>query len=135
MMRWRLLQSLGVRSRVLILAMLPVAVVVMLLGYNLASSRLEDAQRNLAERGRLMAQILAQASEFSLFSQNMQLLNDTLLQVANENEVRWSAIWDPSRGALVTQGKEPDDQKKRAIVLAIEQNHALPPWSLVHRSS
>ena len=35
MMRRNLLQALGIRSRVLILAMLPVVVVVMLLGYNL----------------------------------------------------------------------------------------------------
>ena len=127
MTRRGFLQSLGVRGRVLILAMLPVAVAVVLLGYNLASSRLEDAERNLAERGALIARNLALASEFSLFSQNVPLLNDTLVRVANEPEVRWTAIWDPRRGALITQGKGPDDSKKRAIVVALERSHALPP--------
>ena len=45
-----ILHSLGIRARVLVLAVVPVAVVATLLGYHLATSRLHDAEQSLAER-------------------------------------------------------------------------------------
>ncbi|MDH5501998.1 MAG: hypothetical protein OEY72_12950, partial [Gammaproteobacteria bacterium] len=58
------LQAIGIRARVLILAILPVASVVVLMGYNMASSRLEDAERDLTERASIIVHNLALASEF-----------------------------------------------------------------------
>lgn len=122
-----ILQSLGVRARVLILAILPVASVVGLLGYHLASSRIEDAERNLAERGSLIARNLALASEFALFSSNMPLVSDTLQRVADQPEVRWAGIWDQQRRILVSRGDAKDDIQTKQIVEAFERGAALPP--------
>jgi len=121
-----LFQTLGIRARVLILAVLPVASVVALLGYNLATSRIEDAERNLVERGGLIARNLALASEFALFSQNMQLVDDTLKRVATEPDVRWSAVWDAERGAMISRGGGPDEAGIRALLEAIERGQGLP---------
>jgi len=122
-----LFQSLGIRARVLVLAVLPVASVVALLGYNLASSRLEDAERNLAERGELIARNLALASEFALFSQNMPLVDDTLQRVAKEPDVRWSAVWDAQREAMISRGEGPSEAGVRVLLEAMERGQGLPP--------
>jgi len=121
-----LFQSLGIRARVLVLAVLPVASVVALLGYQLASSRLEDEERNLAERGGLIARNLALASEFALFSQNMALVDDTLQRIAKEPAVRWSAVWDVQREAMISRGEGPDEAGGRALLEAMRQGRDLP---------
>jgi len=121
-----LFQSLGIRARVLILAVLPVASVVALLGYNLASSRLEDAERNLAERGALIARNLALASEFALFSQNMPLVGETLQRILQEPEVKWSAVWDSQRRAMLSEGEGPPQSQIPALIDALQHGQALP---------
>ena len=126
MKRQTAFQTLGIRARVLLLALLPVGVAVTLLGYNLASSRLDDAEQSLAERGSLIARNLALASEFALFSQNTPLLSDTLRRIAGEADVRWSAVWDRQRHALVSSGEGPDESQTKAIVEALAANRDLP---------
>jgi len=121
-----LLQSLGVRGRVMILAIAPLALVVALLGYNMASSRLDDAEQNLAERGALMARHLALASEFALFSQNIPLVNETLQRIAVEPEVNWSAVWDNYRGAMISHGISREEPEIRVLVNAL-RHEQMPP--------
>lgn len=121
-----LFQSLGIRARVLLLAVLPVASVVALLGYHLASSRLEDAERNLAERGGLIARNLALASEFALFSQNMPLVDDTLQRIVKEPSVRWTAVWDAQSEAMISRGEGPGEAGQRALLQAMQRGQDLP---------
>lgn len=120
-------QSLGIRARVPILAVIPVASVAGLLGYNLASSRLDDAQRNLAERGELIARNLALASEFGLFSQNLPLVDETLQRIAREPDVKWSVIWDAQRGTVISRGTDPEAGRLRGLVDAMQRGQPLPP--------
>ncbi|MDH5502098.1 MAG: ATP-binding protein, partial [Gammaproteobacteria bacterium] len=117
----------GIRARVLILAILPVASVVVLMGYNMASSRLEDAERDLTERASIIVHNLALASEFALFSRNMQLVSDTLQWVSDQPDVKWSVVWDVQRRILVSRGVEPDGLGKEEIVERVQSGVALPP--------
>ena len=119
MRRRSVFQSLGIRARVLLAALLPVGIAVALLGYNLASSRLDDAEQSLAERGSLIARNLALASEFALFSQNMPLVNEALRRIAAEPDVRWSAVWDAQRQFLVGSAEAPEQRRIDEIIAAL----------------
>lgn len=71
-----MMHRLGIRARVLLLAMLPIAVIaVSLTGYFIAS-RLQDMDRALEEQGQAMARQLAQACEYALFIGERDLLED-----------------------------------------------------------
>ena len=120
------LQSLGIRARIMILAMVPLTIVVLLLGYSLASSRLDDAQQALAERGEMIARNLALASEFALVSQNRGLLEETLARVAGEPGVRWAAVWDHRRAALISSGEGPGPERIRELIEALEAGREMP---------
>lgn len=119
MRRRGVFQSLGIRARVLLAALLPVGIAVALLGYNLASSRLDDAEQSLAERGSVIARNLALASEFALFSQNMPLVNEALRRIAAEPDVRWSAVWDAQRQFLVGSAEAPEQRRIDEIIAAV----------------
>jgi two-component system sensor histidine kinase BarA len=123
----KLLQSLGIRARVLILAAVPITIVVLILGYSLASSRLDDAQRALVERGEMVARNLALASEFALISQNLSLLDETIERVSEEPGVNWAAIWDQRRAAMSAQGRSPDSSALPGLVETVLAGRQLPP--------
>ena len=122
-----MLRSLGIKARVVALAVVPVAVVAALLGYHLTTSRLHDAEQSLAERGSLSARNLALASEFSLLGGNKGMLADTLQRTAEQPEVRWAGIWDLKQRTLLTRGSRPAESKISKITDALEQEAGLPP--------
>ena len=122
-----MLHSLGIKARVLVLAVLPVAVVAALLGYHLTTSRLHDAEQSLAERGSLSAHNLALASGFHLLGHNKGMLTDTLQRIAAQPEVRWAGIWDLKQRTLLTRGSVPDESKISRISDALEKQTGLPP--------
>jgi two-component system sensor histidine kinase BarA len=104
--RGSLVDRLGIRGRVLVLAVVPVATVALLLGYGLISSRLEDARTALADQGRASARNLALAAEFPTFSKNSELLDRIIEQLAADPDVRWAAVWDRDRRTLFSRGEE-----------------------------
>ncbi len=120
------LQSLGIRARVLILAVLPLTSVAVLLGYSLASSRLDDAHKGLLERGEMIARNLALASEFALISHNAALLEETLARVASQPGVSWVAVWDHQRETLAGHGSHPAPGAILELVAAVQRGEALP---------
>ena len=122
-----MLRSLGIKARVLVLAVVPVAVVAALLGYHLTTSRLHDAEQSLAERGSLSARNLALASEFPLLGGNKDMLTDTLQRTAEQPEVRWAGIWDLKQRTLLTRGSGPAENKVGRITDALEREAGLPP--------
>ncbi len=122
-----IIHALGIRMRVLILAVFPIVTVVLLLGYTLGSNRLQDAQQNFTERGQLIAQNLAMSAELPLFTRNIPLLQDTLQRTAQQFEVRWAGLWD-ARQRVVIGGQAaavPVDSER--LINAIEAGLLTPP--------
>lgn len=120
-------RSFGIRARVMILAVLPIAIVTTLLTYNFTASRLHDVELGLTERAMLIARNLALGSEFALVSRNVPLMGNVLQHVANEPEVQWAGIWDREQRVMISRGAGPDRAKTNEIVSAIEANRGLPP--------
>lgn len=122
-----IIHALGIRMRVLILAVFPIVTVVLLLGYTLGSNRLQDAQQNFIERGHLIAKNLAMAAEFPLFSQNVPLMQDTLQRSAQQFEVRWAGLWDARHGVMIDVQSAPVSGAKESLIEAIEADRPPPP--------
>lgn len=71
-----MMHRLGIRARVLFLAMLPIAVIAVSLTWYFIASRLQDMDQALEEQGQAMARQLAQACEYALFIGERELLED-----------------------------------------------------------
>ena len=86
--------KLGIKARVMILAILPAFVMTALLGYHLISTRLLDNDNEFIERGELIARQLALVSEFSLFTQNIEALNNAVEKTESDDSIIWASILD-----------------------------------------
>ena len=85
--RWHI-RNWGIRSRILFLTLVPVFVATMLLTGYFIHVRLNDVNRDLQERGRLLVQHLAPASEFGLFAGNRSMLKTATEAAVQEPDVR-----------------------------------------------
>ncbi len=60
----------GIRGRSLFLALMPVAVIALLLDIYFINTRVNDLEQGLMERGHAIADQLAPAAEYGIFSGN-----------------------------------------------------------------
>jgi diguanylate cyclase (GGDEF)-like protein len=95
----------GIRFRVLILALLPLALVATGLAGYFSLARYDEMERNLEERTMAMAGQLAQSCEFALFSGNATLLDQLAKPFAKSGDVRGVTIADQNGHSLVSIGQ------------------------------
>ena len=109
---------LGIRGRVIGLALVPVAIIGVLLLFQLVTGKIDDLDQSLRSRAALIARQLAPAAEYGVAAGNIGVLQTLLEKVANEPDVRGVAVLDdngqrlahvgpsvwaePARGALPT---------------------------------
>lgn len=122
-----IIHALGIRMRVLILAVFPIVTVVLLLGYTLGSNRLQDAQQNFTERGQLIAQNLAMSAELPFFTRNIPLLQDTLQRTAQQFEVRWAGLWDARQRVVIGDQTAAVPVDSERLINAIAAGLPTPP--------
>lgn len=99
------LRRLSIRSRVLLLALIPMLVLATILGSYFTYSRLSDNSERLADRGRLIANLLASAGEFGVISGNryqLQVLSQQALR--SYPEVRDILFYDDRFNLLYRSG-------------------------------
>ncbi|OZA29171.1 MAG: GGDEF domain-containing protein [Hydrogenophilales bacterium 17-61-9] len=98
--------SWGIRSRVIGLAMLPVAIVGMLLLFQLISGKIDDLDESLRTRAVAIARQLAPAAEYGVASGNHRVLQTLLEKAAIEPDIRGVAVFTDNglRLAQVGQG-------------------------------
>jgi two-component system sensor histidine kinase BarA len=65
----------GIRARVILLAVVPTAMVAAILGTYFVTTRMQDLNTNIQERGITIANYLAQTSEYSLITRNSKTLS------------------------------------------------------------
>ncbi len=92
------MKVLDIRSRMLLTAMLPVAVIALLLAALFLGARVDDLDRSHEQRARSLARQVSTASEYGLFSANVAHLQGIALGGMREPDVRSVAILD-ARGA------------------------------------
>mgnify|MGYP000208876165 CR=1 FL=1 len=96
--------SLGIRGRVIGLAMVPVAIVGMLLMFQLITGKLEDLDQSLRTRALSIARQLAPAAEYGVASGNTEVLQTLLEKAAIEPDVRSVAVFSDNGQRLAQVG-------------------------------
>lgn len=100
-----MIHTWGVRSRVVLVAVLPMLVVAVLLTAFYTNSRLADFEEAYTTRGKAFARQLAAASEYAVFSGNRETLEQLVDTTLTEDGVLGVAIVDRYGLPLLTAGQ------------------------------
>ena len=96
--------SFGIRGRVIGLAMVPVAIIGILLLFQLISGKIDDLDQSLRTRAAAITRQLAPAAEYGVASGNIAVLQTLLDKVAFEPDIRGVAVFDDKGGRLAQVG-------------------------------
>jgi len=99
------MKNSDIRRRMLLAALLPVALLCLLLSGVFLFSRFEDINDNYQLRNRSVARQLALACEFGLFAANQEQLQAIALGALREPDVRWVGIRDRAGRLLASAGE------------------------------
>jgi len=97
-----MMRSLGIRGRVIGLAIVPVGIVGVLLMFQLITGKIDDLDQSLRTRALAIARQLAPAAEYGVASGNIDLLQTLLEKAAIEPDVRGVAVFSEN-GQWLTQ--------------------------------
>ena len=100
----------NIRSRLLLAAVLPVTLVALLLASAFLGVRIGDIDEAYDQRGRSLARQLAAASEYGVFSGNVEHLQTLVNGAMRESDVHSVAILDNRGRRLVHAGKPGYDE-------------------------
>ncbi|HET9700703.1 MAG TPA: ATP-binding protein [Burkholderiales bacterium] len=95
----------GIVRRVLLLGVVPVSIVAVILSLYFTSTRFDDLEVALQERGLAIARQLAPASEYGVFSGNREVLQRVAEAALQESDVRAVVIADRDGVVLVHSGE------------------------------
>ncbi len=85
MIKWLLQRPGGVTTRLLTIAVLPAALMFLMVTSALYATAISDVQRDVAERGRLIANALAQSSPYGLVSGDLSYVRATMRQLVESD--------------------------------------------------
>ncbi|WP_020680514.1 ATP-binding protein [Marinobacterium rhizophilum] len=100
----RQFKTLGIRQRVLMISLLPMVLFALVLGGYFISTRIDDTQHSLLERGQSISRLLASASEFGLMLGNHELLRNLGKGMSQEPDVADVAFLN-SQFELITRSR------------------------------
>ncbi|CAB1370309.1 ATP-binding protein [Denitratisoma oestradiolicum] len=98
------MRPIGIRERVLFVALAPVAATALTLMLYFTLLRYEDVESSLFNRGATMARQVAQAAEYGMFSGNTIELRRLALSIAREPDVSAIAFFDQQGTLLAATG-------------------------------
>lgn len=99
------MQRLGIRHKVLLLALMPTLIVSILLVTYFTCTRLQDLERNFRERGEAIALKLAPAGEYGVFSRNKPVLQNLAQTALKEHEVKSVTFYTEDGVEIASAGK------------------------------
>jgi len=92
---------IDIRVKLLGLAIIPVILVALILGYYLIKTRIDDVHASLIKKGELITKNFAPAVEFGLFTQNTELLNLLSQPILLDTEVISVSIFDQNENIIL----------------------------------
>jgi len=98
------LSNWGVRTRIFFLAIVPVALISIILGYYTISSRTEDIRAALNERGAYIVNNISPACEFGLVTGNEEIISKIVKSVVKEKDVVYMGVFDNAGGIAYEEG-------------------------------
>jgi diguanylate cyclase (GGDEF)-like protein len=96
--------SLGIRGRVIGLAMVPVAIIGFLLMFQLITGKIDDLDQSLRTRAVAIARQLSPAAEYGVASGNIDVLQTLLEKAAIEPDIRGVAVFADNGQRLAQVG-------------------------------
>ena len=96
--------SMGIRGRVMVLAMVPVAIIGVVLLFQLITGKIEDLDQSLRTRAAAIARQLAPAAEYGVASGNIAVLQTLLDKAAIEPDIRGVAVFSKNGQWLAQVG-------------------------------
>jgi diguanylate cyclase (GGDEF)-like protein len=96
--------SLGIRSRVIGLTIVPMAIVGVLLLFQLIAGKIDDLDQSLRTRSIAIARQLAPAAEYGVVSGNLEVLQTLLKKAAIEPDIRGVAVFSDDGRPLAQEG-------------------------------
>jgi len=99
------MRNLGIRVRVLLLAVLPLVLVATGLSWYFIQARHDEMQRNVEERALAAAGQLARSCEFALFAGNLEALARLADAVISEGGARALSVLDATGRPLLRRGR------------------------------
>ncbi len=97
--------SLGIRGRVIGLAIVPMAIVGVLLLFQLIAGKIDDLDQSLRTRSIAIARQLAPAAEYGVASGNIEVLQTLLEKAAIEPDIRGVAVFSDDGRQLAQVGR------------------------------
>src|SRR5574340_1101047 len=115
--------SLGIRGRVIGLALVPVIIIGVLLLFQLIAGKIDDLDQSLRARAVAIARQLAPAAEYGVASGNIEVLQTLLQKAAIEPDIRGVAVFadDGQRLAQAGQGTWRDLLRRKPPADRIQQ--------------
>lgn len=111
----------GIRTRVMIVALVPTLALGVLLTMILTFSRLTDLEDAMVQRGQALARQLAAASEFGLFSGNREVLDRLANSALNNSDLQGVAIFDRDRNLMAVAGLQVHTPQAAGRAARVEQ--------------
>lgn len=97
--------TIGVRGRVIGLAVVPMAIIGVLLLFQLISGKIDDLDQSLRTRSAAIARQLAPAAEYGVASGNTEVLQTLLDKAAIEPDIRGVAVFSENGQRLAQAGQ------------------------------
>lgn len=113
----------GIKTRVLFLTLVPTIIISLLLSAYFTSTRIQDLEEALRNRGYAIALQLAPASEYGVFSGNANTLQRLANDALSEPEIRSVAIFNKDGRLLAHAGH--DHQTPTNIISVTDQSHGI----------
>ncbi len=98
------MKQLGIKGRVLLLALTPAALIAVVLATHAINGRIADLEQSLRDRGLAVARQLAPAAEYGVFSANREILQHLTDAARREADVNWVVITDLDNTVLAASG-------------------------------
>lgn len=116
------MRRFGIRQQVAWLTLTPLLLMAISLELFFLYNRFSDLDRELRERGNLIAHQLASSSEYGVFSNNIAFLRDVANSVLGQEDVRRAIILDPDSNVLVSAGELSNHLKGELIARVLVTN-------------
>lgn len=120
----------GIHSRILIAALLPAIVIAIVLGTYFINTRIQDLDAALIDRGRAIANQLAPASEYGVFSGNHDILKSLAESALREADVVRVGILDRNHITLVQAKHRNENVLMHSDLLEFEAPILAPSLSI-----
>lgn len=108
-----MMNNWGIRGRSLFLALMPVAAIALLLDVYFINTRVNDLEQGLMERGHAIANQLAPAAEYGIFSGNQEILSRLAKAALNEADVSSVSFFDATDKVLANSDRQPTPPRRR----------------------